>query len=663
MNSTTEFQEIPLTVEKDFLQRISSTGPVKALAELIWNGLDSGSPSVEVEFTKNRLGEIDEIRVIDKGEGISHDEAPSLFGKLGDSWKKQMGRKHGRALHGKNGQGRLHAFSLGNQVVWHTNYSKDGNVFGYKLSGNASGLTQMRATSPDSAKSSETGTTVVVSAISASLGALTSDHANTEFTKLFAPYLSQYPNVTIRIDGLVLDPASIQLRREDRFVSDIKLQDGKQIEAMVTIVEWAIPTPRAIHLCDKAGISLHETDAKIHAPGFKFTTYVRCDHFRELDKENLLTLEELRPDVGLILDRARDEMRGYFRKRAAERAQTLVQRWKEEEIYPYEDKEEISPVEDTERQVFDILGVTIEEYLPKFGTADHDARRFVFRLVAQALRDNPRSVQKIITDVFSLKKEEQDELANLLEETPLSNVIRTANTVANRLNFLKALEDLLFDKATKRRLLERDQLHKILENEAWVFDDSFALAGSEETLEEVLQIHLGELGKREDFDEQGQPVLRENSEQGRIDLMMSRTIQPRDDEYDHLVVELKRPSQKITSKILGQVESYAIAVAADPRFHKGNTRWKFIAVSNNFDEHARLKAQQREKPRGLVFDNGEMNITVWAFTWTEIIANARAKLQFINKSLNYSATRESARAYLERVHAKFVPQTDSPAAD
>ena len=361
MNSATETQEIPLTVEKDFLQRISSTGPVKALAELIWNGLDSGSSSVEVEFTKNRLGEVDEIRVIDKGDGIPHDEAPSLFGKLGDSWKKQAGRKNGRALHGKNGQGRLHAFSLGNQVVWHTSYAKDGRVSRYKLSGEAGGLTRMRATAPESANSSETGTTVVVSAISATLGALTSDHANTEFTKLFAPYLSQYPNVTIRIDGLVLDPASIQVRREERFLPDIELRDGKRVQAMVTIVEWAIPTPRAIHLCDQAGISLHETDAKIQAPGFKFTTYVRCDHFRELDKENLLALEELRPDVGQILDRARDEMRSYFRKRAAERAQTLVQRWKEEEIYPYQDKDEVSEAEKTERQVLSRFSVNVRK--------------------------------------------------------------------------------------------------------------------------------------------------------------------------------------------------------------------------------------------------------------------------------------------------------------
>ena len=44
-------------------------------------------------------------------------------------------------------------------------------------------------------------------------------------------------------------------------------------------------------------------------------------------------------------------------------------------------------------------------------------------------------------------------------------------------------------------------------------------------------------------------------------------------------------------------------------------------------------------------------------------ANARAKLQFINKSLNYSATRESARAYLDRAHAKFVPQTESTTFD
>ena len=658
MSQISKNDTIELSVEKDFLQRISSTGAAKALAELIWNGLDSGSDTVAVELTKNNLGSIDEIRVIDKGTGIPHNQVTELFGKLGDSWKKIHGKIKGRALHGKNGQGRLHAFALGNKVEWRTTFAVNDSYLSYRIVGDASDLNRMRSTSPELSKRSYTGTEVTISGIREGLGTLTSDSAPTEFAKLFAAYLSQYPQVSITLDGQPIDPGSIQRRKEERVIKGISLDNGDKVDAKVTIIEWGVSTPRAIHLCDAAGVSLHETEVKIQAKGFRFTAYVKCDHFRELDKKNLLSLDELVPDVSRILGRCRDEMRSYFRKRTAERAHSLVARWKREEIYPYQEKKSLSPIEETERQVFDILGVTLEEYLPKFEEADHNARKFTFLLLAQALQDNPRSVQKIIADVLSLKRDEQNELAELLDETPLSNLITSAGIVANRLNLLVGLENLLFDKETKKKLLERDQLHKILETEAWIFDDSFTLAGSEKRLEEVLELHLSVLGPREDLGEDGSPVLREGEQQGRVDLMLSRTVQPRDDEYDHLVVELKRPSQKINSTILGQVESYAFAVAKDPRFLKGKTRWKFIAISNDFDEHAERRARQRDKPRGMIFDDGEFNIEVWAFTWTEIIANAKAKLQFINKSLNYTATRESSRSYLEKAHAKFLPTTN-----
>jgi hypothetical protein len=245
-----------------------------------------------------------------------------------------------------------------------------------------------------------------------------------------------------------------------------------------------------------------------------------------------------------------------------------------------------------------------------------------------------------------------------LVKTSLSNIISSAKIVANRLDFLVALENLIFDKKTKKKLLERDQLHKILENEAWIFHEEFALSGSEKTLEEVLEMHLGEM-RAEDISE---PVLREDGQQGRVDLMFSRMIQPRHNERDHLVVELKRPSQPINSKILGQVESYAIAVAKDPRFLKENTRWRFVVVANSMDEHAKEKAQQKERPKGLVYDSGPLNIQVWAYEWTEIIATARARLQFINKSLSYEAGRDTARTYLEKAHSKFIPNIDAESA-
>lgn len=648
---------IAISAQEDFLERQSSAPPLKALAELVWNGLDAGSESVEIRLVQNGIEGLEEIHVKDYGTGIQHSEIKELFGKLGASWKKEKNKINGRALHGKNGQGRLKAFSLGNHVRWSTTFSSATGVKSFNINGSSTALNSLTFTDPIPATTGLTGTNVIISQISKSHGSLLAASAPQELAKLFAAYLSQYPDVSISYDGRKIDPSGLQKEKREINLNSIHLKSGKVVDASVSIIEWNIPTTRTIHLCDASGVSLHEVEPKIRVPGFDFTAYIKCDHFRELDKDNCLMLDDLQPDVEVILTKGRDAIRSHFRIRAAARQSKIVEQWKKEEIYPYEDKVDLTPVEEAERQVFDILGVNLEDYLPKFEEADQSSRKFTFRLLAQALRDNPASVQRIIIEVLNLKQDDQDALAALLESTPLSKIISSSQTVANRLDFLVALENLLFDKESKKRLLERDQLHKILENEAWIFDEEFALSGSEERLEEVLQIHLKKLGKREDEISE-EPVLREGDKQGRIDLMLGRTVQPRHDEYDHLVVELKRPSQKINSEIISQVESYAIAVAKDPRFHTEKTHWRFIAVSNEMDDHAQRKARQRNQPRGLVFNDPDLNIEVWAFDWTEIIANARSRLQFINASLCYDATRDSALAYLRKTHEKFIPDVE-----
>lgn len=260
-------------------------------------------------------------------------------------------------------------------------------------------------------------------------------------------------------------------------------------------------TERVFHLCNSKGISLYEYPVKqqIRAPGFSFTAYIKSDYFLELDKNNELTAEEVHPEVSAILKIARNKVKAHFLRRENENKSEIVEQWKQEQIYPYEEKNGLNPVEIAERQVFDILAVNVQSYLPEFEEKDKKSKKFTFRLLAQAISDNPESVQKIISEVLGLKKEEQDELVELLERTQLSSIISSAKIVANRLDFLVGLENLLFDKDTKRTLLERDQLHKILENETWLFHEEFSLAGSEQRLEEVLNFHLDKLGKREDI--------------------------------------------------------------------------------------------------------------------------------------------------------------------
>jgi len=96
------------------------------------------------------------------------------------------------------------------------------------------------------------------------------------------------------------------------------------------IIEWSVPTERAIHLCDANGVSLHDVEAgqQIRAPGFQFTAYVKNDHFRELDKENNLILDDLHPDVNTILRVAKAKNKEHFRRRLVEEQGQVVERLK-----------------------------------------------------------------------------------------------------------------------------------------------------------------------------------------------------------------------------------------------------------------------------------------------------------------------------------------------
>lgn len=143
---------------------------------------------------------------------------------------------------------------------------------------------------------------------------------------------------------------------------------------------------------------------------------------------------------------------------------------------------------------------------------------------------------------------------------------------------------------------------------------------------------------------------------GIVDLMLSRLLHNNhQDEREHLVIELKRPSQRITKKVLGQAEDYAIAVAKDERFRDTKTTWHFWAVSNDMDDAAREKVTQSNRPFGLLLEKDSPRMYVWAMPWSRIIQGCQTRLQFYQEKLDYAVTDESALALLRRVHDKYLP--------
>ena len=239
-------------------------------------------------------------------------------------------------------------------------------------------------------------------------------------------------------------------------------------------------------------------------------------------------------------------------------------------------------------------------------------------------------------------------------------IIKAAKVVADRQDFLKGLQILLFDAAVKDKLLERKQLHKILERETWIFGEEYNLTNSDQDLDKVLAKHIALLGPRQNAAPAAPgPVAIDGQTRGIIDLMLSRKVMKTNpSEREHLIVELKRPTQKIDSDVLGQVKKYAMAVAEDERFVDTGTQWTFWALSNEVSPSARREASQTNRAYGIAYQGG--NITVWVKPWSQVIEDCLSRLAFYEKELQYKANDNSALEYLTKVHEKHLPAALRP---
>ncbi len=633
---------LTVSLQEDHLESIIR-GPVDGVTELIWNALDADADLVTVRIERNQLGGVTEVRVEDDGHGMTPTEARSQFAQLGGSWKRtaDRSRTQNRTLHGKAGQGRWRAFGIGGgKVRWETVAEADGKRLLTILSIDRHDLRRVHVSDP-TPTDRPIGTVAIVDGIAEQPASLLRDKTVEKLTVVFALHLSKYP-VTIAFDTTRLDPASIQDRRVDLPLElDPRFQDP-----VLTVIEWKTDVERYLFLCDAEGVALHEVRPGVQATGISFTAYLRTSFIREHESE--LALAEMdNQNLAPLLEATRDRLRTHFRERQDEMSHEVIAKWKHEEVYPYREPTD-DAVEIVKRRFFDYVATTAAPVLN--AGSDQNAKRLSLRLLAEAVETRPSSLRRVLTDVVRLNDDQIALFDRLLDRTPLESILSSAGVIADRLDFLEALEILVFDARVKPKVLERTQLHPLIAGSTWLFGEEFALAASDSSLNRVLKEHIKILGRDElapdeEMDEEGRR---------RIDLLLGRATSPEANRREHLVIELKRPSIVIGRDQLDQLEDYANAVTSHPRFDKTEVQWDFWIVGSSIDDIAERRAHQKDKPPGLFFDSDEHRIKMWAMTWGVLIENARHRLKWVRDQLGYEASEKSAMDFLEREYSLTV---------
>lgn len=643
---------ISLEAGDDLVERLAhENDPVKAVVELVWNSLDADAHSVSAVLHRNEADGVIGVEVTDDGHGMAPEELSSAFRWVGNSWKRVVGRSKGeqRPLHGRFGQGRLRAFALGTQIEWVTVAdSIDGKRLRSVVRSSVNARNDFDIADPVGTDDG-TATRFVASGRDA-LDRLDADKARDRITATFAPYLLARDDVELLYDGSRIQPQDV-IDLDTSYELEWE-HEGVTRQAKLRIIEWKAGNERAVHLCDGEGVPVDALDTA-PAADFQYSAYVMWDEMPEHQNEWILAKLESTPSVlGVLLaevDRVLDE---HFEARRAQRRRELVEEWKEGNVYPYQGEPDTEE-EKVERATFDVVATSIRRHIP----TNKKQKKLTLGLLRESLQQRPSDVSALLDEYVGLPADEKEQLERLLNRTSLSRVIQASSNVTNRLEFLRALELMVFDPETNKMVGERDHLHKILESELWVFGEQYNLMVSERGLTAALDRH------RELLDEprtDKTPVKLLDGKSGRLDLLLS-VAATEHDRNRHLVVELKAPKIPAGQKELAQIKAYAMAVARDPRFASSTTEWDFWLVTGEIDDVVRQEANQKNRERGVVFepdlpDAPGAKVRVWVRDWGQIIDDAKRRLDYFQKSLQHDPSLDDARDYLRRNHGDVIPE-------
>lgn len=641
-----------LEVRDDYVNKETYASPAAAISELVWNSLDADATLVEINEELYGIGE-KRIVVYDNGTGIAPEEAPRLFSQLGGSWKHLAGQSKvsQRFLHGAEGKGRLKAFALGRVVDWHVCFKEgNGRFANYTVSMLENAIREVRISEPEFSDTGKPGVRCIISELKKEFQFLTLASFAQEMAEVFATYLKSYRDVEIRLPSGRVDISSAVAASRDIELSPIVV-GGKQFKAELNIIEWKCATARAIYLCNEAGLPLSQTDIRVHVPGLNFTAYLKSSYISQLSRDGTLGLGELNPDLVSVFGAVKEAIKGFHKERTSEKSRNVIDRWKEESVYPFK-SEPASQIERVEREIFDVIAIKVSNLVPDFEGAPKKGKGLQLRMLKQAIERSPEDLQLILTEVLELSEKSQKDFARLLRETSLTAIISASKVVSDRLSFLTGLQALLFDHVEKKQLKERTQLHRLLAENTWIFGEEFALSVDDQSLTEVLRKHLSASGVEANVDT---PVLRHDGRVGIVDLMLTRSIPcHREDELDHLVVELKRPTVKLGFKEITQIKEYAFAVAEDERFQGIRTRWNFWLISNEMDAACRREANQANRPAGMLYQSDDKCITIWAKHWSEVLHANQQRLKLFQQSLEISADKDASLKYLRETYASVL---------
>lgn len=396
--------------ETELLRLRNGTNAVSALAELVWNALDADAKTVAVSWTENEMLGVDSITVVDDGHGMAFDEDdPNAhpFMTLGDSAKHTVVHHspEGRILHGRFGKGRLRALALGGVITWETTFAKGKSHHSYFIKATV-GEASVEVTRPKASKK-PTGTRATVTLVSEKGNTLDIHDVCQRFSQIFSEHLSNYPDITITIQGEKLDPAELIRGRHELGEYDTSFSTGEHVNWNLRAVQWRDRVSDAkgrLYLCDDRKVVIAEYELGLRGAE-DYTFYLDCGRTREWEADGMIAM---RDDAQEVLNEARRTAHKFLRRSFKQRAQSLTEELIEQRIYPLP-----STASEAEKKLFSQFALHVRQSIGSYEKMNLDNKRLLFKLMAELMHREPTALAEVLSNVLKLSHEDRKALETL----------------------------------------------------------------------------------------------------------------------------------------------------------------------------------------------------------------------------------------------------------
>jgi hypothetical protein len=294
------------------------------------------------------------------------------------------------------------------------------------------------------------------------------------------------------------------------------------------------------------------------------------------------------------------------------------------------------PASETQESLFQKAAFLVEDQY-KLLEKNSNIRGLIYLLIDKALSDG--NIQSIFDKILKLDTATIEKFHELLQKTELENVVHFANQVATHAEFLDFLHELVYGDISKI-IKERSQLHKIVENELWIFGENYSGTPSlwsdrkignilEEIREQTLNYEPTE--KDENLIE-----IKGNGLNDITDLFFANEKITDDGSKEYMIVELKSPKCSIGQKEINQIDRYAFTLEKNDGLPTDKVKYKLLLISSKLNDYAKSKMESAFEKNRIPFlydKKTKKNIEIYILSWAELIENNRRKLNYLSEQL------------------------------